>query len=152
MVGISRRALTQAVADRLEDPDLPSLKLSVVYRGEVDSKPPVIDDGSGRVQPYAVVWPSAGTPARDGRELADTYSNLDWLVQVTVAAGRQEDALAALDRVWDRLVGWAPELEGVACSPLEPQLGYDPGPMRRDDDKTPPRHYTPLLLALTATR
>lgn len=146
--GISRRALTGAVAARL---DPAALKLSRLYRGEV-TDPAVLDDGSGRVKPYAVVWPSPGTPSLDADDAADTITSLDWLVQVTVAAGRQEDALAAVDRVDVRLLGWAPVIDGIACSRLRPPTGYDPGSMRLDVDKNPPRHYLPLLYRLTATR
>lgn len=152
MAGISRRALTGAVKVRLDGvADL------TVYRGEVPAKPPVIqtddeDDDSLRVAPYAVLYPSPGTPSPAGQEYAETYTSLDWLIQVTVAAGYSEDAEAAVDRVDNQLLGWAPTIASIACDALRPPLGFDPGPMRRSDEVEPPRFYLPLQYVLTATR
>lgn len=151
MQGISRRALTNSVQSRL------TVARLTVYRGEVKPKPPVIqtdgaDDPSGRVGPYAVIYPSPGTPSPAGQDYADSYTSLDWLVQITVAAGWGEDLDEAVDLVDGRLLGWAPEIDGIACDGLRPPLGFDPGPARRDESVEPPRHWLPLQYVLTATR
>lgn len=149
--GISRVTLTHAVDTRLTG----ITYLSAVYPGEVPDKPTIAGgndpDPDGRVAPYAVVYPSPGARSTDARDAADTDRSLDWLVQVTVAAGYRDDLLAALDDVTAALDGWAPVIDGISCNALRAPAGYDPGPVRRDDDVDPPRFYVPLQYRLTAT-
>lgn len=146
----SRRLLGRAVYDRLAGDWL------AVYFGEVADEVPVLSkdgepDPSGRVVAYAVVHPTAGNP-NDDTDLGDSSIDLDWGVQVTVAAGFTDDALAAVDFVHTRLHRWRPaDLDGFHTDGLVPPPGYDPGPLRRDRDTTPHRLWLPLQYRLTAT-
>ncbi len=145
MTTISRHELTVAVFDRLD-----TLANLTVFKAEVPSKPPVIDDASGRVGPYAVVYPTGGTPNSDV-DLGDSNDDLDWGVQVTVAAGYLEDLMYTVDQVDGLLFRWSPTLAGAHVGRLHPPLGFNSGPARRDEDVSPPRFWLPLLYQLTAT-
>lgn len=152
MAGIARLPLLFAFAARLD-----AIGGLGVYRAEVPGKPPVkvtdsAPDASGRVAPYVVIYPSPGTPTRGGHDLADSHEDLDWLVQLIVAAGYLEDLLHAVDRIDAQLHMWAPTISGISCNGLRPPPGYDPGPSRRNDAVDPPRHWLPLQYRLTATR
>ncbi|MCZ4497892.1 MAG: hypothetical protein JWQ74_445 [Marmoricola sp.] len=152
MAGISRKALLDQTHARLA-----GVSGLSVYNGEIPGSPPVkmtggVADPSGRVAPYVVLWPSPGTPTREGRDLADTHQDLDWLIQLHVVAGYLEDLIFAVDQVDARLHNWAPTIDDVGFNGLRPPAGYDPGPSRRNDSVDPPRHWQPLQYRLTATR
>lgn len=150
MSGPSRRELARKVHDRLAGGWL------LVYFGEVPDRVPTLErngvkDPSGRVRSYAVVYPGAGTPDTD-TDLGDSADDLDWGVQITVAAGFLDDVLDAADYVHARLHRWRPTgLTGAHTDGLTPPPGFDPGPVRRDRDVTPPRFWLPLQYRLTAT-
>lgn len=142
---VPRMALAAAVKARLE-----TLAGVTVYDGEVPSRPPVIPDGTGRVMPYVVIYPSPGRP-HDDADLGECNDDLDWTVQVTCAAGHVRDLLDLVDRVHSLLHRWAPVVDGVNVGRLQWPRGYDAGPSRRDEDVDPPRHFLPLLYVLAAT-
>ncbi|WP_193613160.1 hypothetical protein [Nocardioides lijunqiniae] len=150
MSGPSRRELARKVYDRLRGSWL------TVYFGEIHGTVPTLitggkPDPSGRVRSYAVVYPGAGTPNGDV-DLGDSSADLDWSVQVTVAAGFTDDVLDAADFVHDRLHRWRPTgLTGVHADGLIPPPGFDPGPVRVDRDLKPHRFWLPLQYRLTAT-
>lgn len=148
---ISRKALADALRAWL----VAGLSGVTVYDGEVDPRPPVIQknghpDQSGRVAPYVVVYPSPGTPS-DEADVADTYVDLVWTVQLTLAAGYSADLLNLIDRVDFLVYRWSPTFEGLATGRLRPPPGFDPGPIRRDDARTPPRSWVPLQYVLQVT-
>jgi hypothetical protein len=151
---ISRRVLLARTFDRLQL--LPGTPTVTVYKGEVPAEPPPIivngqPDSSGRVAPYAVLYVLGGSPNVEP-DLADSNDDLATGIQVTVAAGYEEDALHAVDRVHAHLFRWIPDLgPDVMSDRLRPPTGFDPGPVRRDDQVRPPRFYLPLLYTLTPT-
>lgn len=152
MAGISRKALLDAVVGRLE-----GVSGLSVYPGEIPTPVPVIvtdgaPDPSGRAAPYVVVYPSPGTPSRDGTDLAETHEDLEWMLQLIVAAGYLADLVWTIDQIDEALHNWSPTIDGVSCNGLRPPDGYDPGPSRRNDAAEPPRHWSPLQYRLTATR
>jgi hypothetical protein len=137
------RLLTDAVLVLLRT--LPDV---TVYDGEVDPEPPVIDDGTNRILPYAVVYATPGQPRIEELSLV-APTDLDWTVQVTVAGGYQPDTLQAIHRVRLLLEGRAMTVAGTSCGMLA-QVN-NPGPITRDDDIQPPRFYSPLAYQLIAT-
>lgn len=150
---ISRLALATATMQRLTD----TVGHATGYYGEigqglpgttVPAKPPA--DPDGRVHPYYVLYPSPGTPSGDD-DLGDTHEDLDWLIQVTAAAGHLHDLVALIDRIDAALYRWRPVVDGIACTGLKPPPGFDPGTARRDTDVTPPRMYLPLQYRTLAT-
>ncbi|GAB2762076.1 hypothetical protein [Nocardioides pakistanensis] len=150
---ISRLALATATMQRLTD----TVGHATGYYGEigqglpgttVPAKPPA--DPDGRVHPYYVLYPSPGTPGAE-QDLGDSHEDLDWLIQVTAAAGHLHDLVALIDRIDAALYRWRPVVDGAVAGPLKPPPGFDPGPARRDDDTVPPRHYLPLQYRLSAT-
>lgn len=152
MAGISRRALSTAVMTRLA-----TVTNATGYYGEVGQglpgatvpeKPPA--DADGRVKAYYVLYPSPGTPSPD-QDLGDTHEDLDWLIQVTAAAGYLQDLLALIDRIDAALYRWAPVVAGIQCTGLKPPLGFNPGGIQRDRDFTPNRLWTPLQYRTLAT-
>jgi len=153
MTTISRLTLSDAVVARLGT--LPGV---TVYKGEVPDAPPVIEaggfpDAAGRVAPYVVIYGSAGTPNTSQADLGDAADDLDWGVQVTVAAGYEDDCLHTVDRVHTALYRWAPTGlgAGIVAGGLRPPVGFDPGPARIDNDVQPPRFWLPLLYRTTVT-
>jgi hypothetical protein len=154
-VPISRRVLLNQTVTRLEALPGPGPTVTV-YKGEIPAEPPVIitagnPDPSGRVAPYAVVYVLGGSPDIEP-DLGDANDDLATGIQVTVAAGYEEDALATIDRIHAHLYRWTPNLgSGVIAGRMRPPPGFDPGPVRRDDQPKPPRFWLPLLYTLTAT-
>lgn len=107
------------------------------YDGEVPATPPLDEDG--RVHAYAVLYVSAGRPT--ALMLAGGETSLFTGFQVTCVGGDPTRALWCLDKVRGALLGAQvtvdERLHSIAASDI------DPGPVRRDDDVTPPRHYVP---------
>ena len=153
-MSISRRVLLARTFERLQL--LPGLPSVTVYRGEVPDEPPVITtngqpDSSGRVAPYVVLYVLGGSPNVEP-DLGESNDDLATGLQLTVAAGYQEDLLHTVDRVHAHLFRWIPDLgAGVVSDRLRPPTGFDPGPARRDDQVRPPRFFLPLLYMLTPT-
>ena len=116
---------------------LDALPTVTAYDGDVPTKPPA--DASGRVYPYAVLWPSPGATPGDG-PLGCISPGVDWLEQVTVAAGTPTWCLQAVDVVRAALVGLqlAPDVSPLVDETPRSRL------LSRDDDTTPPRWYVPL--------
>lgn len=152
MTTISRKVLGDLLDARLK-----TLTGVTVYRGEVPGKPPVIQtngtpDPSGRTAPYVVFFSSPGTPGVDDEiDVADLHEDLLWSVQLICSAGYEADLDYLVDRVWGVLYRWSPEVDGLECGPMKPPPGYDPGPARRNDNVTPPRHWTPMQFQLPIT-
>lgn len=136
---MSVRLLRQAILARLQA--IPNLR---TYDGEVPDSPPV--DPDGRVHPYAVLYPTAGM--RRDSALNTRQDHLDWGFQVTVAGGDAQRATWAVDAVLASLLDHRPAVAGLSTGPI--RLAGDLGPLRRDDEVHPPRHYLPLSLTVTA--
>lgn len=103
-------------------------------------RPPADDDG--RVHAYAVYYPSPGRS--HSRRHGAARSNLDWSFQVTCAGGDRTRALWCVTQVRNALAG--ARVGGNRITE-----GFDPGPLRRDDDVKPPRFYLPLQFSLRLT-
>lgn len=95
--------------------------------------------------PYAVLYPSPGTPVR--ASLADDRVNWQSVLQVTCVAETAEQTLNYADRVRAALdvplvvtgrTGWRPE-------------ALDGQPVTRDDDVTPPVYYAVARWRLRST-
>lgn len=111
------------------------------FDADVPPHPPA--DPTGRVYPYAVLWPGAGAHPI---ETAITGSvGTDWLSTVTVAAGDVGWCLDAVALVRSVLDG-AALAPGVTLSDVTSRART----LQRDPDITPTRWYVPLLFtALT---
>lgn len=143
---IQLRLITEQLLTRLR-----TLTAVEVYDAEVPAHPPALaGDDEGRVGPYVVAYPSAGTPTSE-TDLADSSDDLVYTFQLTCAAGYRADCEYLIDRVRPLMRSWAPVLDGVNFGLVRPPVGYDPGPIRRDQDVTPPRFYVPLQYRTTAT-
>jgi hypothetical protein len=114
------------------------------YRGQVSPTPPTISADDLRVLPYWVLWAGAGAPA-DERFGGDRGGN-DWSFQVTCVAGVEDHLPQLVDDVIGILSGWRPFAETGRCWP---PLGYDPGPPRPDNGKTPVRYVVPLRFVVS---
>lgn len=144
MPAISRKALADAVMARLG-----TVTNVVVYQGEAVNVP-VMSASDSHVKPYVVLYASPGTPTIE-QDVADTAVDLDWLFQITCAAGYPDDLHALVTRVDAALYRWTPTITGVVCGPCKPPPGFDPGPMGLDRDVTPHRPYMPLQYRCTVT-
>jgi hypothetical protein len=69
-----------------------------------------------------------------------------------VAASYALDVYALATRIDDALFRWAPEIENYLCGRCEPPLGFDPGPVRKDESVKPHRFWLPLQYRTTITR
>lgn len=108
-----------------------------VYDADVPSKPPA--DSQGRVYPYAVLWPSPGGAPSEGSVAGP--AGLEWVAQVTVAAGTPTWCLQAASKVRAVLAGHVLVAgDGPLVEDTPPTM-----PLTRDEDVTPPRWYVPLL-------
>lgn len=139
----------------LAEARLKTLSGVTVYRGEVPGEPPVIQSGgrpdaSGRVAPYVVLWPGAGRPSAE-QDAADSRADLEWPFQLTCVAGYSADCERLVDRVDALIYRWAPTLAGFGFGSCKPPLGFDPGPIRKDEQVKPPRFYLPLQYVLPVT-
>lgn len=101
-------------------------------------------DPDGRVHAYAVYYPSPGL-ARAVTLDADP-DVLDFPFQVTCVGGDRGRALWCINQVRQALTGkWVT----VAGQELQIREDLNPGPVRRDDNVSPPRHYFPLQFVIT---
>lgn len=144
----SRLAITHALKDRL----VGLLGAHAVFVAEIPDQPPVLvtdgaPDPSGRVAPYAIIWPGAGRPDLNPSLEATPTDHL-WAGQVTFAAGFADDLLALLDDAIPLLNLWVPVIDGITCGPMRPTPGADPGPIRPERDARPPRFSLPTLWRL----
>lgn len=92
-------------------------------------------------RPYAVVFPSPGTP--DG-SVADPVEYLDYRAQATCVAATQEGAEAIADLVKEAWVNAALPISGRTS--YLGQLIVDQ-PVTRDDTVAPPVHYAVVQVA-----
>lgn len=110
-----------------------------VYVGDVPDNLPA--DDSGRVKPYAVIWPTVGWTPDDARSVGgddSTDPGTEWPIQITVAAGSLTWCGQAADLVRSHLAG---HRLTAGAGPL--RLG--PGPaIQPDDDVHPRRWFVPL--------
>lgn len=107
------------------------------FDGDVPSAPPA--DGTGRVLPYAVLWPGPGGDPADASLRGG--GALTWDAQVTVAAGDIRWLLQAVDVVRAALAdAWT----APGASPLRDVTPASRTVMR-DTDVTPLRYFVPLL-------
>ena len=106
------------------------------FDGEV-TNPPL--DPDGRVHAYAVYYPNPGHAhsLRAGR----TAHTLNWGCQVTCVGGDRTRALWCIQKVRTALTGARLVIDGRRS--ILTEIG-NPGPLRRDDDVSPPRLYLPL--------
>lgn len=114
------------------------------YDGEVPSTPPV--DADGRVHAYAVLYASPG--ALYASTLAGAQTSLLGSFQVTCVGGDPTRAVWCVDKVRTGLAGATVTIDGQTR--IIRARSEDPGPVRRDDDVRPPRHYVPLEFVLHA--
>jgi hypothetical protein len=119
------------------------------YLGEAGDVPRL--DSAGHVGRYWVLHPFAGTPFTDA-DLAETYVDIDWTFQLTLAAGFARDVVGLLDVVRPLFHRWAPAVDGYVAGFCEPPPGFDPGPVRLDRDVKPFRPFLPLQYRTTITR
>lgn len=120
---------------------LDALPSVTAYDGQVPSAPPADEDG--RVYPYVVLWPSAGTTAEEARRLSgDAHGAIDWPVALTVAAGTPTWCLQAVALVRAAVEGWTPP--GAAGPLREEPTGAAAAGAGRDEDTTPVRFFVPL--------
>lgn len=142
-----------ATASDIHDVALIKLKAITnlnVYDGEIinalgePGSPP--SDADGRVHAYAILYTAPGNLYRSSLNSAQT--SLEGSFQVTCAGGDQTRALWCVGKVRGALLGAAVTVDGVTRYIRGRE--EDPGPMRRDDDKKPPRHYLPLEFILHA--
>ncbi|HEX8489317.1 MAG TPA: hypothetical protein VF642_12285 [Propionibacteriaceae bacterium] len=142
---IDRAVLTAAAKARLD-----TVTGATKSVGEPRGPLPLIPGSDGRVKPYAILWPGAGTPGPE-LDLGDTVVDLDWLIQITCAGGFVEDVQALVTRVDAAFYRWTPVIEGLSCGPFRPPAGYDPGPVRLDISISPNRPFLPLQYRTTIT-
>ena len=113
------------------------------YDAEVPGQPPT--DADGRVHAYAVYYPSPGW--LHAISLNADLDSLDWRFQVTAVGGDRVRALGCVGRVRSVLTGaWLT----VAGQELQIREDFDPGPVQRDPNLSPPRFYVPLQFAVFA--
>lgn len=143
-----RFAITAAVEARLRA--VPGL---TVYVGEVPGDVTVQPNSGGRVEPYAVIFPSAGRPNVTANLEASLEGGGDflWTGQITFTAGYVADLMDTLDQAIPLLHLWSPDVPGLSCGLMRPPIGFDSGPARRNDTALPPRHSTPTLWQLHVT-
>jgi hypothetical protein len=115
-----------------------------VYDVEVPETPPM--DADGKVHPYSVLYVGAGNLVRSS--LAAVHDHLDLPFQVTCAGGDATRCLWAVDKVRGALIDQRLTVTGRSLGVIR-QDG-DSGPPRRDDDVTPPRHFTAVLFRLVS--
>lgn len=137
MTAVDVADLADPVWDRLD-----AIANVNAFDGEVDA-PPL--DGDGRVHAYAVYYPGPGW-AHALLACGGTDS-LDWSFQVTCAGGDRTRVLWCIQQVRGALSGSRISVGGQQLTISETG---DPGPIRRDDDVSPPRFYVPLQFALNA--
>lgn len=114
-----------------------------IINADGSTEPP--KDADGRVHAYAVYYPGPGwAHALLGCGGTDS---LDWSFQVTCVGGDRTRALWCVGKIRAALAGKTITVGGQKLTIRE--VG-DPGPVRRDDDVTPPRHHVPILFAVNA--
>lgn len=131
----AHHAAVLAVLRAIAPGPLPAAYLGV-HDGEVTSPP---NDPTGRVHPYCVLYGGPGDAATSA--LSAEYIDLWWTFQVTCVAGTPTGAYWARDKVTAALAGAALTVPGRTV--LVRPDGHDEGPLRRDDDLTPPRFWIP---------
>lgn len=134
---ISRRLLAAAVDARLRA----EIAGVTGYRTEAVDVP-IVANSNGRAAQYWVLTVSAGTPT-DQQDLGDSVVDLDWLIQVTAAAGDEDDVLELVQRIDAALHRWAPTVSDLVCGPLRPPPGYD-ALLQLDRSVQPHRPFVPL--------
>lgn len=143
MATVSRKALAALVHTNLT-----SITGVTLYEGEPSKTPPTIPgDTAGRVRPYVVEWPGAGTHD-DEEDLAADHIGLLWTFQLSCVAGKTADLLQLVDAVTIGFERWSPSVGGISLGRCR-QLN-DPGPPRPDRSVTPTRYVLPLQYVLHA--
>lgn len=151
-------SIRRKVLGDLVDTQLKTITGLKVFRGEVNEPLPLIQKGngpdpSGRVAPYVVHYTGAGSHDVAGeRDVADTHEDLLWTVHLIVAAGYDADCAHIIDRVDAALFRWTPPASaGIAFGQMRPPPGYDPGPIRINEQVRPTRFWLPLQYQLPVT-
>ncbi|MFZ1361347.1 MAG: hypothetical protein WAS05_00220 [Candidatus Nanopelagicales bacterium] len=118
---------------------LRTLRTLTIYDGDVDDNPP--DDRQGRVYPYAVMWPSPGTPALETiTAQAGEPITLDWDFQITCVGGTRRWCQQSVVLVRSVLTNLN---LGDGAGILREQVNKDL-PILKDKDVTPIRYFYPL--------
>lgn len=120
-----------------------------VFRGEVDTSPTVVPE-NGRVQSYIVLYPFGRAAGPDG-DLGDQATDLTYTCQIQCVAGFETDCEYLVDQVDGLMNRWTPAVAGLVFGRFKPPVGYDPGPVRRDDTVKPVRFWVPLQYRITVT-
>lgn len=123
---------------------VPNLKL---YDGEIPQGDPPPLDTDNRVKPYAVLYLATGLAVRTSLSgSSDDYIDLSF--QMTCVGGDQWRCLWAVDTVLTALLDRRLAVPGQ--TPTRIRQDGSAGPVRRDDQVSPPRFYVPLLLRVTS--
>lgn len=107
-------------------------------------KDPTLDE-DGRIKGYLVYHPSPGW--QHSWTLDVDPDGLSWTFQVTCAAGDRARALWVIHQVRKVLAGVVITIGGRQL--LIEESG-NPGPLRIDEDFSPPRRWAPLLFTVHA--
>ena len=108
----------------------------------------------GTAHAYLFVQTGPGSYIQPRAVTTATYTT--WRPIVTVAAGTPVKAMWALDKVRPLLDGLTltdpsgRELTAPLHEGFDRRETYDPGPLRLDEDPSPPRWYVPIQYATTA--
>lgn len=144
--------LSAAVLGKLQAGNTASSKLLIFHGtiGDTDwqGNPVTLVDADTRAHPYAVLYPSPGTP--DRMPNANVADALLWSCQITCAGGDVDRALRAVDRVRDRLDGVRLTIAGLQVGVLREPEFATAGPLREDRDVQPSRWYAALPWELYA--
>jgi hypothetical protein len=138
---VTRSALADLTEARLRNLNGPA-----GYRGLVPATPPTISVNDLRVRAYWVLWAGAGAGADE--RLGGDRGGKDWSFQVTCVAGIEDHLPQLVDDVHGLLEGWRP-VDDPNVGRCWPPLGYDPGPPRPDNGKTPVRYVVPLRFVIS---
>lgn len=140
------KLITDAVIVRAQ-----TLANVTVYRVEVNTEPPKIpNDPEGRVARYITIQPLL-RGLGPNPDLGDTAVDLTYGFQATCVAGYAADCEYLVDQVDALLYRWIPAVAGLVFGAFRPPAGYQPGPVRQDNDVRPPRFWVPLQYQIVAT-
>ncbi|VXC44129.1 hypothetical protein [Nocardioides sp. AX2bis] len=144
---VSRLVVAKALMARLD-----GITWATAHLGAIDTAKARPVDADGRVSPYVVLYPGLGR-VRDAEDTVTGSSSADLalLFQLTCVAGVADALLDLFDAVHDQVHLWSPGIAGIGGGRFRTPPGYDPGPMRRNDQANPPRFWSPMQYQLDTT-